>query len=138
MVIICPKCRVKLKVSDEKITPNGKKFRCPKCNSLLFVKKKTKESIKKAVTEKPLIDDKAIQRAKRLIRTILSDIHFYNQEKVKESILKGTFKEDFKSQLSEGMKLYKTRIPEEVRQKGDFFNQEVEKFIKDIEKKYKE
>ena len=39
MVVICPKCKVKLKVADEKIAPEGTRFRCPKCSTVLLVKR---------------------------------------------------------------------------------------------------
>lgn len=82
------------------------------------------------------IEDESIERARRLVRTILSDIMLYHSEKVKEAVLRGTFREDFSSQLSEGLKLYNMRIPEEVRQKGDFFNEEIERFLKETKEKY--
>lgn len=39
MVVGCPKCKIKLKVSDEKLTPEGIRFKCPKCSAVLLVKK---------------------------------------------------------------------------------------------------
>lgn len=39
MVVICPKCKVKLKVADEKIAPEGTRFKCPKCSTVLLVKR---------------------------------------------------------------------------------------------------
>ncbi len=39
MVVICPKCKIKLKVGDEKIAPEGTRFKCPKCSTILIVKK---------------------------------------------------------------------------------------------------
>jgi predicted Zn finger-like uncharacterized protein len=39
VVVGCPKCKIKLKVSDEKLTPEGIKFKCPKCSAILLVKK---------------------------------------------------------------------------------------------------
>jgi len=39
MVVICPKCKVKLKVGDEKLSPQGTPFKCPKCSTVLLVKK---------------------------------------------------------------------------------------------------
>lgn len=39
MVVICPKCKIKLKVGDEKIAPEGTRFKCPKCSTILLVKK---------------------------------------------------------------------------------------------------
>lgn len=39
MVVSCPKCKIKLKVADEKLTPEGIRFKCPKCSAVLLVKK---------------------------------------------------------------------------------------------------
>ena len=39
MVVICPKCKVRLKVADEKIAPEGTRFKCPKCSTVLLVKR---------------------------------------------------------------------------------------------------
>lgn len=39
MVVMCPKCRVKLKVDDAKIGPQGTRFKCPKCSAVLSVKR---------------------------------------------------------------------------------------------------
>jgi predicted Zn finger-like uncharacterized protein len=39
VVIGCPKCKVKLKIADEKIKPEGLKIKCPKCSTVLNVRK---------------------------------------------------------------------------------------------------
>ena len=39
MVVICPKCKVRLKVADEKIAIEGTRFKCPKCSTVLLVKR---------------------------------------------------------------------------------------------------
>ncbi|MBI1811259.1 MAG: zinc-ribbon domain-containing protein [Nitrospirae bacterium] len=39
MVVSCPKCKIKLKIADEKLTPEGIRFKCPKCSAVLLVKK---------------------------------------------------------------------------------------------------
>lgn len=39
MVVICPKCKVRLKVTDEKISHEGTRFKCPKCSTVLLVKR---------------------------------------------------------------------------------------------------
>ena len=38
MVVGCPKCKAKLKVPDNRIKPEGTKFKCPKCSALLMVR----------------------------------------------------------------------------------------------------
>ena len=39
MVVACPNCKLKLKVADEKIAPEGTRFKCPKCSAVMLVKK---------------------------------------------------------------------------------------------------
>jgi len=39
VVVSCPKCKIKLKIADEKLTPEGVRFKCPKCSAVLLVKK---------------------------------------------------------------------------------------------------
>ncbi len=40
MTIVCPKCKTRLRLPDEKIRPGGAKFRCSKCGTTLFYKGK--------------------------------------------------------------------------------------------------
>ncbi len=75
--------------------------------------------------------DADVERARRFVRAVLSDILYYDTERVKASIREGTFRETFSPQLSEGLKLYKIRIPQDVRDRGDFFNEEIERFLKE-------
>jgi predicted Zn finger-like uncharacterized protein len=39
VVVTCPKCKVRLKVDETKLKPEGSRFKCPKCGSALLVKK---------------------------------------------------------------------------------------------------
>lgn len=81
-----------------------------------------------ALAEKPPFDEK-IERAKRLARTILSDIYLYNTAKADQSIRNNNFYSVFAPELKEGLKLYESRISNEVRQRGDFFREAIENFI---------
>jgi predicted Zn finger-like uncharacterized protein len=83
--------------------------------------------------DKPV--DEGLEKAMRLSRTIINDIYLYNSAKVDESIKNNTFYSVFASELKEGQKLYETRIPQEVKNKGDFFNEVIEKFISDKRQK---
>lgn len=76
-----------------------------------------------------------VEKAKRLARTILSDIYLYSKAKVDDAIRKDTFHSAFASELREGLKLYEARVSAEVRNTGDFFNEAVNNFI---EKRRKE
>lgn len=71
----------------------------------------------------------AVEKARRLARTILSDIYLYGKSKVDNSIRNNSFHSTFASELKEGLKLYESRISAEVRASGDFFNEAVNNFI---------
>jgi hypothetical protein len=63
--------------------------------------------------------------ARRLARTILSDILLYNQPKVKEGIEKDTLFEVLADELAEGKKYYESMVDEPVRQASNFFSEAV-------------
>lgn len=73
--------------------------------------------------------DERIERARRLARTIVSDIYLYNVAKADASIKNDTFSSVFASELREGIKLYENRIPQEIRAQGDFFKNTIKEFI---------
>jgi len=83
----------------------------------------------------PAADEK-IERAKRLARTIVSDIYLYNTAKAEESIRNNTFSSVFASEMREGLKLYENRISQEVRDKGDFFREVLALFIENKKKTF--
>jgi predicted Zn finger-like uncharacterized protein len=39
VVVICPKCKTRLKVDEGKLTAGGSRFKCPRCATILLVKK---------------------------------------------------------------------------------------------------
>ncbi len=53
MVVVCPKCKTRLKVDEAKLSPQGSRFKCPKCSTVLVIKKP-------AVQEKKSLDHKKI------------------------------------------------------------------------------
>ncbi len=63
--------------------------------------------------------------AKRLARTILSDILLYNQAKVKEGIEKDSLFDVLSEELAEGRKYYETMVDVTLRQNTNFFNEAV-------------
>ncbi len=81
-----------------------------------------------------IASDEKIERAKRLARTIVSDIYLYNTPKADTAIRNGTFYSAFASELKEALKLYEQRIAKEVRDKGDFFKDTIQKFLDDKKK----
>jgi hypothetical protein len=66
-----------------------------------------------------------VDEAKRLARTILSDILLYNQAKVKEGIEKDNLFDILTEELAEGKKYYDTMVDEELRQNTNLFNEAV-------------
>ena len=63
------------------------------------------------------------EEAKRLARTIISDIVLYNQQKVKEGIEKDSLFDVLTDELAEGKKYYESMVEEQVRQSTNFFNE---------------
>lgn len=94
-----------------------------------------KETVEGSVTQ-PLPERKTAaagdpaERARRLARTIISDIYLYGKARVDDSIMNNTFHRTFAAELKEGLKLYESRISMEVRGQGDFFNEAINNFIK--------
>lgn len=73
--------------------------------------------------------DAGVERAKRLLRAIMSDIEFYSRAKLEEALRNDNFHSVFAKELKEGIKLYEYKIAPDVRSKGDFFNEGVNEFI---------
>ncbi len=68
---------------------------------------------------------KNTDEAKRLARTILSDILLYNQAKVKEGIEKDSLFDILTEELTEGKKYYESMVDEELRRTTNYFNEAV-------------
>lgn len=83
----------------------------------------------------PAAQPDKIEKARRLARTIISDIYLYSRAKFDEAIKNDNFFTAFENEIKEGMKLYNSRIPEDVRATGDYFREAIENFI---EKKKRE
>ena len=61
--------------------------------------------------------------AKRLARTIISDIVLYNPQKVKEGIEKDSLFDVLTDELAEGKKYYESMVEAEIRESSNFFNE---------------
>jgi len=68
---------------------------------------------------------KTPEEAKRLARTILSDILLYNQAKVKEGIEKDSLFDVLSDELAEGLKYYESMVEPGLRSDSNFFNEAV-------------
>lgn len=95
------------------------------------IKPEVKPEIKKEIKPKA---DEAVEKAKRLARTIIADIYLYSSTKMEEAIKKNTFYAEFASDIKEGTKLYNGRVSQEVKNKGDFFREAIENFIENKKK----
>ena len=67
-------------------------------------------------------------RARRLARTIISDIALYNSRVVDDAIRSDTFFDVMGDEIREGMKLYNSRVSPEVRGTSDFYREAVEEY----------
>jgi hypothetical protein len=65
------------------------------------------------------------EQAKRLARTILSDILLYNQAKVKEGIERDSLFDVLSEELAEGKKYYESMVEANLRQSTNFFSEAV-------------
>lgn len=70
-----------------------------------------------------LID--APDRARRLARTIVSDIALYNKEVIKRGIQNDTLFDDLAEEIERGRKLYNSRVAPAIQQSGNFFNEAI-------------
>lgn len=77
----------------------------------------------------PLTQPDMIEKARRLARTIVSDIYLYSMARFDEAIRNDNFFEVFENEIKEGLKLYNKRIPEDIRASGDYFKEAIENFI---------
>jgi CheY-like chemotaxis protein len=73
--------------------------------------------------------DKEVEKARRLARTVLSDIDLYDPEKVVDAVKNGQFEVVFAEELREGLRHYQSRIPKEVRARGNFFQEALDTFL---------
>lgn len=70
-----------------------------------------------------LID--APDRARRLARTIVSDIALYNKDEIKRGIQNDTLFEELGDEIERGRKLYSSRVAPDLQKKTNFFNQAI-------------
>lgn len=72
MVVICPKCRARLKVEETKLASGGSKFRCPKCSTVLMLRKPAAPA-KRNLDEKKILVAHSNPDTVRKIASVLSD-----------------------------------------------------------------
>lgn len=62
------------------------------------------------------------EKAKRLARTILSDISLYNQPKIEKGIKNDNLFELLEEDLQKGLELYRSRVSPEISSHTNYFN----------------
>ncbi len=65
------------------------------------------------------------EKAKRLARTILSDIALYNQPKIEKGIKNDNLFELLDEDLQKGRELYRSRVAPEIVETTNYFNHAV-------------
>jgi hypothetical protein len=80
-------------------------------------------------------DPKAVEKARRFARIIVSDVALYNQEAVIEGLRNGTFYELLNADVNEGRDLYEGRVPAVIRAIKDYYQEAFDNFIAAAQKK---
>ncbi len=65
------------------------------------------------------------EKAKRLARTILSDISLYNQTKIESGIKNDNLFDVLEEDLKKGRELYRSRVSPDISERTNYFNQAV-------------
>jgi hypothetical protein len=64
-------------------------------------------------------------KARRLARTIVSDIALYNREEIRKGIKDDNVFELLAVELERGNKLYQSRVSPEIQKQKNFYNQAI-------------
>jgi hypothetical protein len=62
-------------------------------------------------------------RARRLARTIVSDIALYNKDEIKRGIQNDTLFDDLGEEIERGRKLYNSRVVPDLQATSNLYNQ---------------
>jgi len=65
------------------------------------------------------------EKARRLARTIVSDIALYNREEIRKGIKNDNLFELLAEELSRGEKLYASRVAPQIRQGKNYYSQAI-------------
>ena len=64
-------------------------------------------------------------KARRLARTIVSDIALYNREEIRRGIKNDNIFELLAGEIERGQKLYISRVSPQIRKQRNFYNQAI-------------
>jgi len=116
MVTVCPECKTKLKVDESRSAEESLKFKCPKCGAVLLARKSNADAM--------------VEKARRLAKTVMSDIALYNANIVEDAIRNDTFFDILGEEIREGAQLYNSRVSPEVKATGDYYREAIEEFLR--------
>lgn len=112
--------------------PRQQVIKAPPQKPVVERKKEVEEQFKDLSPEQR----EAVEKAKRLARLIVSDILLYNPDKVEQGIKSGNFYSLLEKDISDGKKLYEERVPQWIRERWSFLEEELEKLIEKKKKEY--
>ena len=67
----------------------------------------------------------APDRARRLARTIVSDVALYNKDEIKRGIQNDSLFDEMAEELERGRKLYVSRVTPEILKTTNFYNEAI-------------
>ncbi|OGW43305.1 MAG: hypothetical protein A2132_00405 [Nitrospirae bacterium RBG_16_43_11] len=71
--------------------------------------------------------------ARRLARTIVSDIVYYNTDTALRGVEDGTFYDELQKEIEEGRMLYQQRVPVNIFSVTDYYDDAIRDFILKIQ-----
>jgi hypothetical protein len=93
-----------------------------------------KELSQQDVREATAISDRIAETARRLARSIVSDISLYRQAEMEEGIRTGTLNSLLAAEINDGRILYESKVPEAIRKTSGFFDEALDEFIQQKKK----
>lgn len=91
-------------------------------------KKKKKPVAKEAPPAEDFSNDPGHKKAVRVVRSFLSDLLLYQEDKVEKSRKEGNFRKAFRKEIENMKDTYEQRIPEYVRNQRDYLNEMLDEF----------
>ncbi len=137
MIIECPQCNKKAKLSEELYKNKILKIRCRSCLNIWMLDLTSEKEEKKEIKEAPkevIIEEKGnlsmeIQEAKRIARLIISEIKLYNQDLFRRVKKREEILESLKEDLTLGRQHYKQRISSKLPMSPDYFQEAIESIL---------
>ena len=141
MKIKCPKCEAGYNISDEKIIIEVTKLKCTKCEFTFIV---SQENIIETLSKNELSqvldsdilktsenkEEKWILEAQRLAEVIVSDIHIYNKEKIKDCKTDEEIVITLGAELKKGRNYYLEKVNPNLKDPNKYYAKAVRTFLK--------